>query len=349
MPGPPFFILNQHPMKAAVLKNLHEPLVIEESEKPKAAPGEVVVQLKAASLNHRDVWIQKGLYPKITTPIIPGSDGAGIVTEVGEGVDEKWIGKEVIINPSQNWGDNPDFYGDDHKILGLPDNGTFAEFVKTEARYLAEKPKHLSFEEAATLPLGALTGWRSLMTRCRFTAKDKVLVTGAGGGVALFVIQFAIAAGAEVWVTSGSDQKIQKAIEMGAKGGINYKIPTWYRDLLVKARGPKIGYFNVIIDSAGGSGFARLMDIAAPGARICFYGGGTGNITDIVPAKVFFKQLNIYGSTMGTEAEFNDMVQFVDEKGIVPVIDKVYGLDQAEEALRYMDSGQQFGKIVLKI
>jgi zinc-binding alcohol dehydrogenase/oxidoreductase len=105
----------------------------------------------------------------------------------------------------------------------------------------------------------------------------------------------------------------------------------------------------VIIDSAGGSGFARLIDIAAPGARICFYGGGTGNITDIVPAKVFFKQLNIYGSTMGTEDEFRDMVSFVEQKEILPVIDKVFALENAEEALRYMDSGQQFGKIVLAV
>ncbi|MCF2490592.1 zinc-binding dehydrogenase [Dyadobacter sp. CY347] len=336
-------------MKAAVLKNLHEPLVIEDVEKPQAGPGEVIVQLKAASLNHRDVWIQKGLYPKITTPIIPGSDGAGIVSEVGEGVDPEWIGKEVLINPSHNWGNNPAFYGADHKILGLPDNGTFAEFVKLEARYLVKKPAYLSFEQAATLPLGALTAWRALHTRANFQSGDKVLVTGAGGGVALFVIQFAIAAGAEVWVTSGSDQKIQKAIELGARGGINYKNPTWFRDLLVKARGPKLGYFNVIIDSAGGAGFAKLIDIAAPGARICFYGGGTGNITDIVPAKVFFKQLNILGTTIGTESEFNDMIQFVEEKEIMPIIDTVFPLDEAEKALRLMDSGQQFGKIVLKI
>ncbi|MCF2499330.1 zinc-binding dehydrogenase [Dyadobacter chenhuakuii] len=336
-------------MKAAVIKNLHEPLVIEEVEKPQAGSGEVIVQLKAASLNHRDVWIQKGLYPKITTPIIPGSDGAGIVSEVGEGVDPAWIGKEVLINPSHNWGDNPAFYGADHKILGLPDNGTFAEFVKVEARYLVKKPAYLSFEQAATLPLGALTAWRALHTRANFQSGDKVLVTGAGGGVALFVIQFAIAAGAEVWVTSGSDQKIQKAIELGVKGGINYKNPTWFRDLLVKARGPKLGYFNVIIDSAGGAGFAKLIDIAAPGARICFYGGGTGNITDIVPAKVFFKQLNIIGTTMGTESEFQEMISFVEEKEIIPIIDTIFPLDQAEKALRLMDSGQQFGKIVLKI
>ncbi|MCE7067559.1 zinc-binding dehydrogenase [Dyadobacter sp. CY326] len=336
-------------MKAAVIKNLHEPLVIEEVEQPQPQYGDVVVQLKAASLNHRDVWIQKGLYPKITTPIIPGSDGAGIVSEVGEGVNPEWLGQEVIINPSQNWGDNPDFYGEEHKILGLPDNGTFAEFVKVEARYLVKKPAFLSFEQAATLPLGALTAWRALHTRGKYQPGDKVLVTGAGGGVALFVIQFAIAAGAEVWVTSGSDQKIQKAIELGAKGGINYKNPTWFRDLLVKARGPKLGYFNVVIDSAGGAGFARLTDIAAPGARICFYGGGTGNITDIVPAKVFFKQLNILGTTMGTESEFQDMIRFVEQKQIIPIIDTVFPLDEAEKALRLMDSGQQFGKIVLKI
>ena len=336
-------------MKAAVLKNLHEPLVIEEVEKPIAGSGEVIVQLKAASLNHRDVWIQKGLYPKITTPIIPGSDGAGIVSEIGEGVSPDWLDKEVIINPSQNWGDNPDFYGADHKILGLPDNGTFAEYVQVEARYLVQKPAFLSFEQAATLPLGALTAWRALHTRAKWQPGDKVLVTGAGGGVALFVIQFAIAAGAEVWVTSGSDQKIQKAVEMGAKGGVNYKNPTWFRDLLVKARGPKLGYFNVIIDSAGGPGFAKLTDIAAPGARICFYGGGTGNITDIVPAKVFFKQLNIIGTTMGTESEFQEMINFVAEKEIMPIIDTEFSLDEAEKALRLMDSGQQFGKIVLKI
>ena len=336
-------------MKAAILKNLHEPLVIETIQKPNPGPGEALVEVKAASLNHRDVWIQKGLYPRITTPIIPGSDGAGIVTEVGDGVAKSWIGKEVIINPSQNWGDSPDFYGEDHKILGLPDDGTFAGYVKTEVRYLVEKPAHLSFEQAAALPMGGLTAWRSLATRCRFKESDRVLVTGAGGGVALFAVQFAIAAGAEVWVTSGSDQKLKKAIEMGAKGGINYKNPTWFRDLLVKARGPKTGYFNVIIDSAGGPGFAKLIDIAAPGARICFYGGGTGNITDIVPAKVFFKQLNIYGSTMGTEQEFADMVQFVAEKRIVPVIDRVFPLEEAEQALRYMDSGQQFGKIVLSV
>lgn len=336
-------------MKAAVLEVLHEPLVIKDVEKPTAQKGEVVVKLKAAALNHRDVWIQKGLYPKIKTPIILGSDGAGVVDEIGEGVSQYWLGKEVVINPSHNWGDNPAFYGDDYKILGLPDNGTYCEYVKVEAKYLMPKPAHLSFAEAASLPLAGLTAWRALMTRGGFKPGHRVLVTGAGGGVALFAIQFAVAAGAEVWVTSGSDQKIRKAISLGVKGGVNYKEPTWYRDLLVKAHAPKSGYFNVIIDSAGGSGFTRLIDVAAPGASICFYGGTAGNITDIVPAKVFFKQLNIYGSTMGTELEFEEMLRFVEEKKLMPIVDEVFELDQAEEALRRMDDGEQFGKIILRI
>jgi zinc-binding alcohol dehydrogenase/oxidoreductase len=336
-------------MKAAILETLHEPLATRDTDKPVAQRGEVVVQLKAAALNHRDVWIQKGLYPNIKTPIILGSDGAGVVTEVGEGVGEYWLDKEVIINPSHGWGDNPAYYGSEHTILGLPENGTFAEYVKVEVRYLLHKPSHLSFAEAATLPLAGLTAWRALMTRGKFQPGCRVLVTGAGGGVALFAIQFAVAAGAEVWVTSGSEHKIRKAIDLGAKGGVNYKEPTWYRDLLVKAHAPKIGYFDVIIDGAGGGGFARLIDVAAPGARICLYGGTTGNITNVVPAKVFFKQLNIHGTTMGTEVEFEDMVRFVEEKKLTPIVDQIFDLENAEAALRHMDSGEQFGKIVLNI
>lgn len=336
-------------MKAALLESLHEPLAIKETPTPVPGPNEVLVQLKAASLNHRDVWIQKGLYPGIKTPIILGSDGTGTVTTVGDAVDKAWIGKDVIINPSHNWGENPDFYGPDHKILGLPDDGTFAEYCKIDARYLVEKPTHLSFEEAAALPMAGQTAWRALYTRARLQPTDKVLITGAGGGVALTAIQLAVASGAEVWVTSGSDEKIKKAIALGAKGGVNYHNPTWFRDLLVSARANKEGYFNVIIDSAAGAGFARLVDVAAPGARICMYGGTTGPITGVVPARVFFKQLTIMGSTMGTEQEFADMIQFVKKHQLTPVLDEVFELNDVESALRKMDTGKQFGKIVLRI
>jgi len=336
-------------MKAVVLQEINQTVSIQEVETPQAGAGEVIVQLKAAALNHRDVFVQQGKYPGIKLPVILGSDGAGIVLEVGEGVSEEWLGKEVIVNPSQNWGADDRFYSKNFKILGMPDNGTFAEYLKVEAKYLTPKPSHLSFEAAAALPLGGVTAWRALMSRAAMKAGDRVLVTGIGGGVALLVLQFAVAAGAEVWVTSGSDEKIAKAVELGAKGGVNYKDPNWAKNLIAATGGDRSGYFEVIIDSAGGPGFAKLIDVATAGASICFFGGTTGNITDIIPGKVFFKQLNIYGSTMGTEAEFADMVRFIEEKQIQPVIDEIVPLEDAEAALRRMDSGTQFGKIVLKI
>ncbi|MEZ4903042.1 MAG: zinc-binding dehydrogenase [Spirosomataceae bacterium] len=336
-------------MKAIVLQETHRPVAVQEVEIPQANADEVVVQIKAAALNHRDVFIQKGLYPGIQLPTILGSDGTGIVTEIGSQVGKDWLGREVIINPSHNWGDNPRFYGKDFKILGMPDKGTFAEYIKVQAKYLIPKPSHLGFEAAAAIPLAGLTGWRALMSRAGLQPGERVLITGIGGGVALFVLQFAVAAGAEVWVTSGSDEKIEKAVELGAKGGVNYKDSNWLKNLFSATGSSRTGYFDVIIDSAGGPSFSKLIEIAAPGGRICFFGGTTGNITDIIPSKVFFKQLNILGSTMGSEAEFDDMVRFVEKHQLQPIISDMFPLEAAEEALRYMDNGAQFGKIVLKI
>lgn len=336
-------------MQAAFIEATHQPAVVKEVPTPQAEAGEVIVKLEAAALNHRDVWIQKGLYPGMKLPVIIGSDGAGVVTEIGDNVNASWLGQAVIINPGHHWGDDDRFYSKDFKILGMPDNGTFAQYVKVEAQYLVPKPSFMSFEEAAALPLAGLTGWRALMSRAGLRAGERVLVTGTGGGVALFVVQFAVAAGAEVWVTSGSDDKIEKAVALGAKGGVNYKDPHWAKNLIAATGGDRSGYFEVIIDSAGGPSFGKLIDVATAGGRICFYGGTTGNITDIIPGKVFFKQLDIMGSTMGTEAEFASMVQFVNQHQIHPVIDKTFALSDTEAALRYMDTGTQFGKIVLKI
>jgi len=156
-----------------------------------------------------------------------------------------------------------------------------------------------------------------------------------------------VAAGADVWVTSGSDEKLSRALALGAKGGVNYRAADWHKTLLAQTGGGRTGYFNVVIDSAAGPGFARLLDLAAPGGRLVFFGGTTGNITDLVPAKVFFKQLNIHGSTMGTNAEFAAMTAFVAQHRLVPVVDSVLPLADTEQALRRMDAGQQFGKIVL--
>ncbi|WP_460936223.1 quinone oxidoreductase family protein [Spirosoma humi] len=339
-------------MKAILLTEKNQPVQRIEAPKPTAGPGEVLVKIDAAALNHRDVFIQQGLYPGIKLPAILGSDGAGIVTEVGDGVDTAWRGQAVIINPAMYWGDNPQFYGPDFQILGMPTNGTFAEYIVVSKTYIHPKPGHLSVEQAAALPLAGLTAWRALMTRAALHTSgtpEKVLITGIGGGAALFALQFAVGVGAEVWVTSGSDEKLAKAKALGASGGINYRDPDWAKTLMSQTGGGRNGYFNVIIDSAGGPGFAKLIDVAAPGGRIAFFGGTTGTITDINPPKVFFKQLSIFGTTMGTEREFADMLSFVDTQKIVPLVDEVLPLDEIEEAMKKMDSGRQFGKIVLKI
>lgn len=337
-------------MKAIQLLETKQPLALTDIPQPTAGPGEVLINLKAAALNHRDVFIQHGLYPGIKTPVTLGADGAGVVVETGAGVDPVWKGQEVVINCSMGWGHNPKFYdANTFQILGMPTNGTFAEYIAISANYIYHKPTHLTFAEAAAIPLAGLTAWRALITRAGLQPKEKVLVTGIGAGTALFALQFALASNAEVWVTSGSDAKIQKAIELGAKGGVNYKNSDWAKTLMTETGGGRAGYFDVIIDSAGGPGFAKLMDVAASGARIAMFGGTTGNLTDIVPSKVFFKQLNIFGTTMGTDKEFGDMLQFIIKHQLMPVVDQIFPLAEAEQAFRRMDEGQQSGKIVLNI
>ncbi|WP_242926972.1 quinone oxidoreductase family protein [Pontibacter vulgaris] len=331
-------------MKAIYLEAINKPFELIEKEKPTAGPNEAIVQVKAAALNHRDVWIQYGRYFTKEYPAILGSDCAGIVTEVGEGVDKSWLGQEVVVDPSSDWGDNPRAQGGNFKVLGMPEDGAFAEYVKVRAANLHKKPAHLSFEEAAALPLAGVTAYRALFTKCGLQPGERVLVTGAGGGVALFAVQFAVAAGAEVYVTSGSEQKITAAVGLGAKGGVNYKTEGWGKELKALAGG-----FDVIIDSAAGEGFAQLVKLAKPGARIGMYGGGTGMIQNVNPAEIFWKQLSIFGSTMGTNDDFAAMMKLVEEKKIRPIVDKVFPLEETEQAMRYMEAGKQFGKIVVKV
>jgi zinc-binding alcohol dehydrogenase/oxidoreductase len=321
-------------MKALVLVGKDLPLSYQSVEKPVAGAGEILVQVHAAALNHRDVWIAKGLYGGIKYPTILGSDGAGVTAD----------GKEVIIHPGMNWGDNPHFQSKSYEILGLPSDGTFAEYVKVGAKYVSPKPAHLSFEQAAALPLAGLTAYRALITRCQARAGERVLISGIGGGVALYAMQFALALGCEVWVTSSSEAKIQKAVEMGAKGGVNYKTEQWSKAFMAKTGG-----FDVIIDSAAGSGFGELVKVCKPGARLCFYGGTAGALSGVSPQIVFYKQLSIFGSTMGSDVEFEAMIRFVEKHKIMPVVDAVYPLSEGNAAFQRMDKGQQFGKIVLKI
>jgi zinc-binding alcohol dehydrogenase/oxidoreductase len=168
-------------MKAIVLESAENPIAYKEVEKPTAGPGEVLVQIKAAALNRRDYWITIGKYAGIKYPTILGADGAGIVAEAGEGA-EQWLNKEVIINPSHNWGEHPEFQSREFKILGLPEDGTLAEYVKVKAEYLYPKPAHLNWEQAAAIPLAGLTAYRALFTKAHLKKGDKALIVGVGAG-----------------------------------------------------------------------------------------------------------------------------------------------------------------------
>ena len=332
-------------MKAVVFKGRGIPLSIEEFPKPKPVKDQVLVKLQTAALNHRDIWIQQDQDSTSRSEgVILGSDGFGIIEDVGEDADPLLVGTEVIIHPSLDWGGNPMVQGDAFRILGFPDNGTFAQYIAISKKYIFESPEGLSPEESAAVPLSGLTAYRALFSKARLRAKEKVLITGIGGGAALWALQFAVGYGAKAFVTSGSEEKLQKAMALGASGGFNYKDPAW-----VSRAKKETGGFDIIIDSAGGDQFLSLLDLAMPGGRIVNFGRTAGNISEIAMRTLYWKQLSIFGSTMGTRDEFLSAIEFIESRKLKPVIDKVYPLSQIEEAFTRMMQGEQFGKIILHI
>jgi NADPH:quinone reductase-like Zn-dependent oxidoreductase len=331
-------------VRAVYFKSADQPLVLQSLKKPKPIKDRVLVRLHAAALNHRDLWVTREQKQTFPDGIILGSDGSGVIEDVGEDADPLLVGLEVVINPSHEWGDNPVVQGNAHKILGFPDNGTFSDYIVVSKKYVFEKPEHLDFMQSAAVPLAGLTAYRALFSKARLRAKETVLITGIGGGAALWLLQFAVAYKAKVYVTSGSDEKIKKAMAMGAAGGYNYKREDWSSRALKDSGG-----FDIIIDSAGGNQFNKLIEIASPGGRIVNFGRTAGNITDINTRLLYWKQLSILGSTMGTRDEFLTMLEFVESYKLKPVIDKVFPLQEAGEAFAYMERGEQFGKIVLRM
>src|ERR671915_1625785 len=260
-------------MKAMMLHELGGPdqLSYEDVPEPEPGTGETVVRLHAAALNRRDLFVTYGQYPGIDLPAIPGSDGSGEVVARGEGADGPDEGTEVVVNPALYWGDDPRKPGKEYRILGLPDDGTFAQFVKVPAENVFPKPSHISHEEAAAIPLAALTAYRALVTRGGIAEGDTVLVPGVGGGVATFLVQIAAAFGARVFVTSGSDEKIEKAKGLGAEGGVNYNSEDWSKELKSMAGG-----VDLSLDHVGGEAFNALVSLAKPGGRIVVVGATAG-------------------------------------------------------------------------
>ncbi len=331
-------------MRAVFFKGKDQPLSVQQIKKFRPVKDQVLIRLHNAALNHRDIWTWREQAVSSSEGIILGSDGSGVIEDVGEDADTLLIGSEVIINPSLDWGNNPIVQGNSFRILGYPDNGTFSDYIAISKKYAFEKPEHLNFAESAAVPLSGLTAYRALFSKARLRAKEKVLITGIGGGAALWVLQFAVAYQARVYVTSGSDEKINKAKALGAVEGYNYKDPEWHQKALKETGG-----FDIIIDSAGGDGFSKLIELALPGGRIVNFGRTAGNITNIATRLLYWKQLSIHGTTMGTRDEFLSMLDFVESRKLRPVIDQTFPLDQIETAMMRMEEGNQFGKIVLQI
>lgn len=329
-------------MKALVLNQ--QSFQLEEVEKPTLSNNQALVKIHYAALNHRDQWIREGQYAKIQLPAILGSDGCGEVVEVHNDEKKDWIGKTVIINPNINWGNNNQFQAKDYQILGMPTFGTLAEYVVVDIDRLHLKPEYLSTEMAAALPLAGLTAYNALFNKGKVESNMNVLISGVGGGVAQFAFLFAIAIGANVYVTSSKDDVIAACKNLGAKDGANYKV-----EGAIKNLAKSIGGFDIIIDSACGDGMNELISTLKPTGKFVFYGATKGLPKDLNMRQIFWNHLQILGSTMGSDEDFGKMINLCNNYKIKPILDKTFDFANAVEAFDRMKDGSQFGKIIVKI
>ncbi|HEY0613817.1 MAG TPA: NAD(P)-dependent alcohol dehydrogenase [Candidatus Elarobacter sp.] len=316
---------------------------VEQVDEPSPGPGETLVAVKRAAFNRRDVFISQGLYPGIQLPCIPGSDGLGTVAAHGEGVTGPAVGTRVVINPTLGWGTDQRVWQRSAQVLGMPHQGTFAEYVAVPAENVVPAPASLSDDEAAAIPLAGVTAYRALVSRGRCTKDDVVLVPGVGSGVQTFVLLFAKKLGAKVIVTSSSDEKLERANAMGADVAINYKTAEkWEKEAGAVDGGP-----SLVVDSAGGETLSKAVNITRYGGRVVIYGGTTGD-AKIRPYSVFWRQLDIMGSSMGSPRDFAEMLAMFDGS-IKPAVDKVYAMDEVVAAAESVDKGAQFGKVLLAV
>ncbi|KAK5165977.1 hypothetical protein LTR04_000947 [Oleoguttula sp. CCFEE 6159] len=324
---------------------------LEHIQLPEPSPkdNDVVIRVTAAALNHRDLFIRQHLYPGTTFGVPLLADGCGTVTATGTSpAAKRWLGKRVILNPGTGWKSAPEGPEDakGYAILGgtkANPMGTLAESVCVDASEVEEAPAHLSGVEAAALPLTGLTAWRAFYTKSGNALPGRnILITGIGGGVALMALLFASAAGCNVFVTSGSEEKLKRAREMGAQGGVSYKAEGWEKKLLEQLPRDR-KFLDAIIDGAGG-------DVA--GGVIVSYGMTLGPQMPFLMGAVL-KNIEVRGSTMGSRKEFADMVEFVKTKQLRPVVSRVvHGLDNIEGIdglFEDMKKGSQFGKLVVEI
>lgn len=304
---------------------------------PEVGPGDVAVEPVASALNHMDLWLTRGR-PRPRLPHVPGCDVAGVVTEVGDDVTNVAVGDEVVCNPAVSPIEAIVALGDDSplgrgfQILGEQRWGGHGERVVLPARNVVPRPQNRTWEECAAYPLATLTAWR-MLRRARLTAGERCVVVGVGGGVSAAALHLAVRMGAEVHVTSRDEVKREAALAMGAVAAYDSNA-----DWPVKA--------EVVVESVGPATWERSVGALVPGGRLAVCGGTSGQTVEVNLPKLFFKQIEIIGSTMGSYGEFDEVTRLV-EQGLPVSVDAVLPLDRYPAALERLEAGAQLGKVVL--
>lgn len=320
---------------------------------PVPGPGEVLVRVRAAALNHLDLWTTSGsLGFDISFPFVLGADGAGEIAAVGDGVGDVKVGQRVLVNPALacrvcercRAGQHPECVR--FEMLGEHVDGTFADFVKVPAFNVFPLPDHLSFAEGAALGVTFMTAYRMLFTQGEIRPGEWVLITGIGGGLALSLLQLVRPVAGRVFVSSSSDEKLERARELGADVTINYRNEDVGR--AVREATGKRGV-DLILDSAGGPTLDASLRALVQGGRVVIAGATAGAKAEIDLRRLFWKQLRIIGSTMASDSDIAGMLRMVQGAQIRPLIDRTFPLERANEALRYLEKQEQFGKVVLEL
>jgi NADPH:quinone reductase-like Zn-dependent oxidoreductase len=322
-------------------------LVQVERPDPKPAYRQILVKVKACSLNFRDLAIARGSYRMaVRESLIPLSDGAGEVVEIGSGVTRVKVGDRVAGNFFQRWnGGEP--APDVHKsALGGGIDGMLADYALLEEDGVVKIPAHLSLEEGATLPCAALTVWHAMMEHAKLKAGDTVLLQGTGG-VSIFGLQFARAMGIRAIITSSSDEKLTRAKALGAAFGINYRTtPDWDKAAMEFTGGKGVDH---VVEVGGAATLTRSFGAIRVGGKVTLIGGLSGGATELNPALIFARRANVQGISVGSTQMFEAMNRAIEANAIKPVVDKVFGFDDVQTAYRHMAAGAHFGKIVIRL
>jgi zinc-binding alcohol dehydrogenase/oxidoreductase len=310
---------------------------------PVADSGDVVVRVVTAALNRRDWWIWREA--DAVAPVTLGSDAAGVVASVGAGVGGVATGDEVVINPTLGWAPGETVPTETFEILGSPRNGTLAERVVVPEANVAPRPAGLSWEESAALNLAGLTAWRAAITCAGAAPGRRILVTGAGSGVATFAVQIAAAVGSEVWVTTSTDAKLARLQELGARGGVLYSDEDWGSSLAAAAG----GRFDAVVDSWGAEGWEQALRALRSGGVLVTFGDTGGETSTISVSEVYWSWRSIVGTTMGSPEEYRALLDHVGTRAWRPVIDSVHDLTDLDAAARRLVDRDRLGKVVLRV